>query len=290
MRRPWSRLGALAGRGTAMREGATKKPILSGAETSSSLVMDRIQTMLKSCMTDSPPLPLTIVYNENWLLRLVVDWFSAHHVPQQLLTFPDNAWWFGEALLPTPFGADTKRKRPGDAWTQVDAVVGQFEIRNPARPELVLLPNSTHLVVLEARMASETSSGVPGAKYYDKAACTIASMAETLRRAKRRPAEFERLVFCVLAPHARIAEGTFTSELNRDSIGRKVKRRVEAYGGAKERWYTRWFAPVFKKTEVVTLSWEQVIETIGKHDFSSASSLEEYYQRCLEVSEQSGKQ
>lgn len=288
MRRPWSRLGALASRGAATRERMTPKS--SGMEPSQSLVLDRIQTMLQSCVTGSSLFPLTTVYNESWLLRLVVDWFSTYHVPQHLLTFPDHAWWFGGALLPTPFGADSKKNRPGDSWTHVDAAVGQFEVRNPAKPELVLLPNSTHLVVLEAKIRGGLSSGVPDAKYYDEVARTVASIAETLRRAKRRPAEFDRLVYCVLAPHVRIAEGTFSSEMNRNSIERKVKRRVEAYGGAKESWHKRWFSPVFKKTEIITLSWEQVIETIGKHDFSSASSLEDYYHRCLEVSEQSGEE
>lgn len=45
------------------------------------VVLERIQAMLISCTTESPLFPPTDLYNETWLLRLVLDWFSRHEVP-----------------------------------------------------------------------------------------------------------------------------------------------------------------------------------------------------------------
>ena len=40
--------------------------------------LQRISEMLSLANTDSRLFPATIFYNEGWLLRLVLDWFSRH--------------------------------------------------------------------------------------------------------------------------------------------------------------------------------------------------------------------
>src|SRR5438093_1245218 len=42
------------------------------------MITERIREMLRACDGGDPPFPPTVLFNENWLLRLVVDWFTHH--------------------------------------------------------------------------------------------------------------------------------------------------------------------------------------------------------------------
>jgi hypothetical protein len=41
-------------------------------------MFNQIIKMLQTCDTDQGVLPPTEVYNEGWMLRLILDWFSRH--------------------------------------------------------------------------------------------------------------------------------------------------------------------------------------------------------------------
>jgi hypothetical protein len=62
-----------------------------------------IQRMLRAASGGRPLFPPTLLYNEGWLLRLVLDWFSRHDVQGHPLSFGAGARWFSEALLPSAF-------------------------------------------------------------------------------------------------------------------------------------------------------------------------------------------
>jgi hypothetical protein len=54
--------------------------------------------MLRAASGERPLLSPTLLYNEGWLLRLVLDWFSRHDVEGHQLSFAAGARWFSEAL------------------------------------------------------------------------------------------------------------------------------------------------------------------------------------------------
>jgi len=252
-----------------------------GRQERSLMVMERIHAMLQSCATDLPVFPPTLLYNEGWLLRLVLDWFSINNVPDHPLTFSQNARWFSEALLPSAF-LPRRRKDPlGETWTHADGVIGHFVIGDVGRVDLSLSHDASHFVVLEAKMFSKLSPGVTHAKYFDQAARTVACIAEVLRRANLPPARLSSLGFYVLAPQVQINEDVFEEEMSRESIQTKVERRVGEYAGEKDQWYTDWFQPTFQRIEIRTVSWEELMGTIREHDASSASSIAEFYERCV---------
>jgi len=256
------------------------------------MVMKRIQAMLQSCATDSPPFPPTILYNESWLLRLVLDWFATHYVPKHPLAFPEKAQWFSEALLPSTFLAQhTRHTRDplAESRTHADGTIGHFIIGHVGKADLWLQSRAKHLVVLEAKFFSRLSAGITNARYFDQAARTVACIAEILRRADRHPSNLSHLGFYVLAPWSQIVEGVFAKSMNHDSMRRKVEQRVKEYGGVKDEWYTDWFEPTLRHIEVGTMSWEDLIETISEHDLSSAVSIEEFYQQCVKFGSQSSK-
>jgi hypothetical protein len=242
------------------------------------MMLERIQSILETCETDTPLLPRTELYNEGWLLRLVLDWYSAHHVPNHPLSFEAHSHWFSEAWLPSAF---LHGPQP-ESWTHADGVIGHFTIGQKGKAALSLRADATHFVVLEAKLFSRLASGVTHAPYYDQAARTVACMAEALRCVSRQPHEISHLGFYVLAPRSQIQRGVFAQVMDRNSIGQKVQQRVEEYGGERDEWYAGWFQPTGEQIKIDMLSWEDVIETIGSHEPATARALQAFYRRCLE--------
>lgn len=48
-------------------------------------------------------LPPTALFNEGWMLRLVLDWASHHRSAIPELTFDNGSQWYSEALLSSRF-------------------------------------------------------------------------------------------------------------------------------------------------------------------------------------------
>ena len=236
--------------------------------------------MLQSCTTQSPLFPPTILYNEGWLLRLVLDWFSAHRVSDHPLSFYDGSRWFSEALLPSAFLARPEGDPLAEGWTHADGVVGHLAIGKKGKADTSLLQEATHFAVLEAKMLSGLSSGVKNASFYDQAARTVACIAEVISRAKRCPLAIPHLGFYVLAPQSQIERGVFAQAMDRDSIGQKVEKRVKQYTGAKDEWHLEWFLPTFEQIEIGVVSWEELIATVREHDSADANSLKKFYDEC----------
>jgi len=55
---------------------------------------EKIYEMLCIANSDDRKFPATIFYNEGWLLRLVLDWFSRQGVAGYALDFKSGARWF----------------------------------------------------------------------------------------------------------------------------------------------------------------------------------------------------
>ena len=289
MKAPWSRIGALTSRRGGTRERAPVKPRSLVRQDGLSSVTKRIGAMMQSCVTKSPVFPPTTIYNERWLLRLVLDWFSTNPIEGHPLNVTEKGRWFSEVLLPTTFTGSGKAARLAETSTHADAVVGHFDVGNKGKDDLSLRSDAKHLVVLEAKIFSGLSPGVTNAKYFDQAARTVACIAEVLRCANRLPSDLSSLCFYVVAPQVQIARSVFEKAMSRSSINRKVKKRVNEYGVRKDKWYTDWFQPTLQQIEVGTLSWEELIRTIGEHDSPSAASIQWFYLQCIGFSEQSSE-
>ena len=229
-----------------------------------------------------PWLPPTHLFNENWLLRLVIDWFARHPEPGRAPLAPlPGATWFAEAWLPSAFLPRSRKDRLAESWTHADGAIGHFTTGNRGWADLVLLPEARQLVVLEGKMFSRLSSGVKNAPWYDQAARTVACMAEVLRRADRHPVEMEELAYLLVAPRRRIEDGVFADELPRGSILRKVRRRVEDYAGARDEWFREWFVPTIRRIEVAASAGRTSSRPSPSTTPSAGQELDAFYSKCL---------
>jgi len=144
-------------------------------------VWDRVLEMLRSASTGNPSFPPTVLYNENWMLRVVLDALVSGGTSSQAIPVTEGARWYSEALLPSAFLARVRGDPLAESYTPADGVIGQFQIGGVGKGDLVLDPDAKQLSVIEGKMLSGLSRGVKNAKYFDQAARNVACVAEVLR-------------------------------------------------------------------------------------------------------------
>lgn len=243
----------------------------------------RLNALLEACAGPDPPFPPTELYQEKWLLRLVLDWLAAHPGAGERLSFADGARWFSEAYLPSAFHARRgyKRRDPlAESRSHADGVVGHFTIGATGKADLALAAGATRLKVLEAKIYSPLSPGVANVPYYDQAARSVACDPEVLRRAGRDHAGMTELSFLVLAPQRQIDAGRFP-EVDREAVRRKVRRRVDDYVGTHDGWFRDWFEPTLAKIDLGCIGWESVRAAITAADPAAGRAIGEFHDRCL---------
>jgi len=246
-------------------------------------IFARIETLFRSCETEFPAMPPTMLYNEGWMLRLTLDWFAtiALHDESHPLAVPPDCRWYSEALLPSAFLPESRGDSRAESWTHADGAIGHFDIGNGARGNLTLHTDAKHFVLLEAKMFSKLSAGVKNAIYFNQAARNVACVAEVLKRAGRAATEFAALGFYVVAPASQIQQRQFDAHLDKESIRTVVERRVAEYGGKRDKWYSEWFLPAHARLDIKAIAWEELIAYIVECD-PEAKQLKAFYERCVE--------
>jgi hypothetical protein len=235
---------------------------------------ERISHILGSAGNGSAPIRPTELFNEGWMLRLLLDYLSTNPVDGHPFSFFEGARWFSEALLPSAFLARRRGDELAEGWTNADGVVGHFAISLAAKGDLTLSPQAKQFVVIEAKMYSELSPGVKRCADYDQAARNVACMAEVLSRAQRPPAAVERLAFLVVAPESEISRGIFNKRVEKLGIRAAVEARVRAYAGDRDEWLTSKFAATLDAIEVKLISWEEALQGLP-------DEFRQFYRSCL---------
>jgi len=90
--------------------------------------LDRIAALLRRADRDEPPFPATLLFEEGWMLRLVLDWFAESGAAGHALSFAPGARWFSEARLRSAFLPRRRGDPLGEGYTHVDGVIGHFRV------------------------------------------------------------------------------------------------------------------------------------------------------------------
>ncbi len=258
-------------------------------------MFSRIMNMLQTCDTDHGVLPPTEVFNEGWMLRLILDWFSRQPTSNHPLSFEKDARWCSEIRLPSPFLPRFQTDPQAETYTHADGVIGHFSIGRSGKEDIDLHPDAKQLVVIEGKIFSSLSKGIKNFKTYDQVARTIACVAETLSISQRQINDISTLGFYVVAPKNQIKfEPTFQTFLQKDSIRIKVQKRIKAYSestdaAAMDKWFQKWFLPTLEGIEIQSISWEEIISTISSNDRSNGDALLEFYEKCLSLNQPKSK-
>jgi len=248
--------------------------------------LNRVNHSLGLCDSEARHFPPTDLYNEGWMLRLVLDWFAHNRNLEHELGCPEGSDWYSEALLPSQFLARSRGDKLAESWTHADGVIGQFLIGEIGVGGLSLPQSAHHFVVTEAKMFSKLSAGVTNARYYNQAARNVACIAEVLRLAEAQPASFSNLGFYVLAPRSRIDEGVFSKYMDKQSVHDIVKRRVSEYNDSKKvDWFQNAFRPLLERITIREISWEEVLAFISDSDPEYAVEMQNFYAKCLKYNQ-----
>lgn len=239
--------------------------------------------MLHRCESLETVLPPTELYNEGWMLRLLLDWFDRNRQFEHLLRFGPDARWYSEALLPSRFLALTRGDPRAESFTHADGVIGHFSVSPRERGDVRLLQSSKQLLVVEAKMGSKLSSGTTNAAGYDQAARNVACMAFMLGDSAVDSAMVDSLGFYVIAPESQIAAGVFGTLVTKESIERKVQQRVRAYDGIYDIWFDHIFRPVLASIDLGVISWEEILTALPPS--AEQESMLAFYARCLQFNQ-----
>ena len=74
--------------------------------------------------------------------------------------------------------------------------------------------------------------------------------------------------------------------MSKESIQKKVKRRVVEYGVERDSWFREWFMPLMDHIKVSCISWEEIIEGITSQDAIGGNSIKEFYNLCCKYNSQ----
>jgi hypothetical protein len=224
-------------------------------------------------------MPPTEVFNEGWMLRLVLDWLDRNRDFTHPLTFSADARWYSEALLSSRFLPTSRADNRAESFTHADGVIGHFEIKSGIRGDAVLLPDARQFVVTEAKLASSLSAGTRNAPGYDQAARNVACMAHMVALSRVDVNSMERLAFYVIAPELSIQGGLFSALLTKEAIEAKVRARVGSYGGVHDEWIVESFLPALARIDLGAISWESILHALPTT--VETEVIRAFYVQCL---------
>jgi hypothetical protein len=237
----------------------------------------RVTELLAESGSDRAHMPPTILYNEGWMLRLVLDWCATHSDVVEPFAFLPDARWYSEALLPSRFGG---RGHPSEGFTHADAVIGHFRFRPGGRGDIEILPGAKQFSVVEAKMGSLLSVGISNADFFNQAARNVACIANMVALSQA-TSTLERLSFTVIAPQRRIDEKAFEDQLDVRSLTETVRKRTSMFDGKQDDWFSAAFMSLLPRIQVQAVSWERVIERIASFDEHTGDELREFLSSCL---------
>ena len=241
--------------------------------------LDHIHRLLVDTDRGTRHFPPTLLYNEGWLLRLIVDWYSRHPEVPGTLQFHTGAVWYSEALLESPF----LRGQYREGFTHADAVIGHFEVRQE-RGDIALRRDATQFLVVEAKMGSPLSAGTKHAADYNQAARNVACMVKLIERYVAEGKALADARFIVLAPESKLQEHRTHALLDKDLLCAVIRRRAESRGGVDVEWCDREVIPRLHGNLLrsVAVSWELILTEIASVDRVEGRDLAEFYRACRE--------
>jgi len=218
--------------------------------------------------------PETEIFNERWLLRLVLkEWLTGSGGSQfGFLPFPDGVTAYSEGQLYTPF----KRGSHREGNTHVDGIVGDFSIKD-TKSGIELKSDLRYIAAFEAKLYASLSADVTYAPGYDQVSRTAACLINSVVRARPQPTYSAHLVIV----HAKKNKYIHSADYEEDYIERSVAKRLEPFTAAEERSdaierFAAGWKEVFERLEVHFLTWEEVVADIGDRELSR------FYDLCKE--------
>ena len=258
-------------------------------------ILTDIFKIMNSSITSKRLFPPTDLFNESWMLRLALQY---HMDGGKCLPFPiyDNSSWYSEALIPSKFLLRYRGDPLAESWTPIDGVVGHFESHGDTKLGISLTREATQLIIIEAKMFSNLSTGTKNARHFNQASRIVACIGAMIDNSKKSLDDLKSLGFYVFAPKEMINRHHFNDKISKKKIAEEICQRVDGYKGQKGhgdlvKWYNEVMIALIERIDIQPISWEEIllkmIENVQEKDLLTVKRIAEFYYLCLSFNQKS---
>lgn len=145
--------------------------------------MEAIIKIINSIKDTQPNVNPTEVYNEGWMIRLLVYYSIEEEIKlkkdQFVIDFINMKNWTSEALISNPF---LEAKKFKEGYTHADMALGDFEVHYSKSGKIEVLKKARRFGIIEAKMKSSLSIRTTHAATYDQASRNVACIAYNTKK------------------------------------------------------------------------------------------------------------
>jgi hypothetical protein len=210
----------------------------------------------------------TIIYNEGWMIRLLVIESMINGITIDSIDFGTLAKkkWSSEALISSPFvGAN---ENP-EGYTHADIILGDFDVKYEDSGEIQLNDSPKILGIIEAKMGSNLSQKTSNARNYNQASRNICCLSHITKNNPNC-----NIFFIVAAPKSTIDKHKIEEQVTKEKVSEQIKQRF--HHSLKDNEY---FPEVIERCKISVISYEKWIEAFECNPIKS--ELKEFYDKCL---------
>jgi len=138
-------------------------------------MIEIVAQILNRCGENNTNISPTILYNEGWMIRLLVELSIEAKTKLQNIDFGKINQWYSEGLLSSPFLARKRNDNLAEGFTHADMALGDFKVNFAKRGDLSVEGSDGIFGVIEAKMGSKLSAGTKNAPTYNQASRNLAA-------------------------------------------------------------------------------------------------------------------
>ena len=212
----------------------------------------------------------TIIYNEGWMIRLLVIESMIEKLVIRDIDFGFLAQknWSSEALIASPFVEKNIKNREG--YTHADIILGDFTVNYSERGEVKINDSAKILGIIEAKMGSDLSLGTSNANDYNQASRNVCCLSYLTRNI------FDcKTFFIVTAPMKTIEKYEIKNKIEREKILTQIRDRF-IHSNIE---YQSEIQKKVEKCNIFSLSFEEWIVEILDTDVKKY--LDDFYKECI---------
>lgn len=236
-------------------------------------MIEFVSEILSRCGTDGTNISPTILYNEGWMTRLLVEVSINAQLQLPDVDFGSIGYWYSEGLISSPFLPRSRQDNLAEGYTHTDIALGDFRVDSANRGDITIEGATGVFGVIEAKMGSQLSAGTKNAEEYDQASRNLACIAFNTMSTEH------RIFFGVVAPRKKIEEYGMDKQVSVSRMVEKIARRFDMYDAdsevhaLKERVLDR-----ARQCSCFVISYESWIDALANHD--AHADIEDFKNQC----------
>ncbi len=186
-------------------------------------MLETVTRILNRCHTDNTNICPTIIFNEGWMTRILVEISIDSKLKLPYIDFAKIRNWYSEGLLSSPFLARKRRDNLAEGYTHADMALGDLLVDSANRGDISVEGSDGIFGVIEAKMASPLSRGTKNAPHYNQASRNVACIAFNTLSTRH------AIFFGVVAPEKKIEEHGLRVLVESDTLLSQIAQRFDMY-------------------------------------------------------------